>query len=245
MWNRQELKLAAKGSFQRNYWTSVLVAFIYSLFFGASSAITFSNTRKNLDESDIDFSNLQLDNNESIALLLLIFGGIGLALVIAYALKLFVFNPLNVGCNRFFIVNQFQKASAGELGFAFKNNYGNSVVAILVQGVIIGLGYCLFIIPGVILTYSYRMVPYILADEPQLGAVQVLKKSRAMMKGNKWRSFVYDLSFIGWFILGALTCNILKLFYVDPYFQNAKAALYIAIRDEYNGNSPQNVVNSI
>ncbi|MBQ7614146.1 MAG: DUF975 family protein [Butyrivibrio sp.] len=248
MWNRQELKLAAKENFKGNYWNSVLVAFIYTLFFGAASAASFSNTRANLDESgysSFDFSQFNLTDEELFGLMLLIFGGLSIVIFVSTLIKVLVLNPLNVGCSRFFVVNQSERAAAGELGYAFKNNYGHAVITPLLKGLIIGLACCLFVIPGIILSYSYRMVPYILAEEPNLGPIEVLRKSRAMMQGNKWRSFVYDLSFIGWYILCVLTCNILSIFYVNPYFENAKAKLYIAIRDEFNGKNPQNVVDSI
>ncbi|MCR5669413.1 MAG: DUF975 family protein [Butyrivibrio sp.] len=78
--------------------------------------------------------------------------------------------------------------------------------------------------------FPYRLVPYILADEPGIGAVDALKKSRQLMKGNKWKSFVFDLSFLGWWILVALTVGILGVFYVNPYYMSAEAALYEAIK---------------
>ena len=56
------------------------------------------------------------------------------------------------------------------------------------------------------------------------------KKSRAMMQGHKWAAFVYELSFIGWAILAGLTLGILGVFYVNPYKQNADAALYESIK---------------
>ncbi|MBO5621976.1 MAG: DUF975 family protein, partial [Butyrivibrio sp.] len=62
------------------------------------------------------------------------------------------------------------------------------------------------------------MVPYILAQEPHLGVVETLKRSRLMMQGNKWNAFVFDLSFIGWHLLSILTCGLLEIFFVAPYF---------------------------
>jgi len=50
------------------------------------------------------------------------------------------------------------------------------------------------------------------------------------MMGNKWDAFVLDLSFIGWFILNSLTCGILGLFYVNPYYFATDANLYRAIK---------------
>ena len=55
-----------------------------------------------------------------------------------------------------------------------------------------------------------------------------------MMNGNKWKAFVYDLLFIGWFILTACTCGILGLFYVAPYKAASDAEFYTAVKETYN-----------
>ena len=51
------------------------------------------------------------------------------------------------------------------------------------------------------------------------------------MNGHKWKTFVYDLSFFGWWILTILTLGLLAIFYVSPYKNSADAQLYKAIRD--------------
>ena len=229
MWNRQVLKANGKGNMKKNYWNSVLVAFIYSLFIGASG-VSISNTRSNLSEGE---NSLNFDDPETATIVMAVLAAMGIGLFIISVLKVLVLNPLNVGCNRFFVVNQNQQAMVGELSYAFKNDYVEALLAMLLSSFLIGLGFIL-IIPGIILTYSYRMVPYILAQEPHLGVVETLKRSRLMMQGNKWNAFVFDLSFIGWHLLSILTCGLLEIFFVAPYFHNANAALYIAIRDEFD-----------
>ena len=52
-----------------------------------------------------------------------------------------------------------------------------------------------------------------------------------MMKGHKWKTFVYDLSFLGWLLLSILTLGLLTIFYVSPYKASSDAELYKAIRD--------------
>ena len=80
-------------------------------------------------------------------------------------------------------------------------NYLNALVAYVLYGVIIAVGYILFVIPGIIFTYMLAQIFYLLADNPQIGAVEVLKKSAEMMKGYKWKLFCLHLSFIGWYLL--------------------------------------------
>ena len=88
----------------------------------------------------------------------------------------------------------------------------------------------LLIIPGIVKSYEYRLVPYIMSEDPELDYKEALAQSKALMKGQKWRTFVLDLSFIGWEILSAFTCGILSLFFVTPYRCSTEAALYEALR---------------
>ena len=75
---------------------------------------------------------------------------------------------------------------------------------------------------------------YILADNPGMGIMDVIKASWNMMKGHKWELFVLDLSFIGWILLDILTLGILGLFYVNPYIFSTHAAFYEALKAETN-----------
>ena len=108
----------------------------------------------------------------------------------------------------------------------------NAVSGIFLRDLFTFLGFILFIIPGLILGYSYRLVPYILADDPQIKGSDALRMSRSMMQGHKLSAFIYDLSFIGWYLLGIITCGIAIAFYVRPYKLNADAALYLAIKSQ-------------
>ncbi|MDR1563484.1 MAG: DUF975 family protein [Oscillospiraceae bacterium] len=77
--------------------------------------------------------------------------------------------------------------------------------------------------------YSYRLVPYIISECPHLSANEAITLSRKMMNGNKWAMFVFDLSFIGWYLLGFIACGIGILF-VHPYYYAAEAQVYFEIR---------------
>ena len=79
------------------------------------------------------------------------------------------------------------------------------------------------------------MVPYILTDYPELSPTEVITASRKMMDGHKWNTFLLDLSFIGWFILTALTLGLVGIFWASPYWQSTNAALYLELKNEqYN-----------
>ena len=74
------------------------------------------------------------------------------------------------------------------------------------------------------------MIPYILADNPEMSKDEAFALSKKMMDGQKWNAFVLDLSFIGWELLSVLTCGLLSIFYVDPYRAATNAALYEALK---------------
>jgi uncharacterized membrane protein len=90
-------------------------------------------------------------------------------------------------------------------------------------------------IPAIVKGYSYRMVPYILADCPNVTATEALKLSMRMTKGHRMKLFVLDLSFIGWSLLGCLTLFILLIVYVGPYMKATMAGYYTELREEAIG----------
>lgn len=122
------------------------------------------------------------------------------------------------------------------LFYGFKN-FVNTFVLYLLNFIFIFLWSLLLVIPGIIKALSYSMSYYILADHPDMNPNDARKASMEMMKGNKWRLFCLELSFIGWCILSTLTFGILY-FWVLPYMQSAMAAFYESIK---NGNAAQTV----
>ena len=83
----------------------------------------------------------------------------------------------------------------------------------------------LFIIPGIIASYSYAMTDYILAENPELTAKEAIERSKDMMEGNRWRLFCLEISFVGWGILSLLTLGIGSL-WLTPYMEASMAAFY-------------------
>ncbi|WP_027218316.1 DUF975 family protein [Butyrivibrio fibrisolvens] len=144
----------------------------------------------------------------------------------AIAIDILILNPMEVGCKRFFTRNLNQKANVSEVAYAFDNNYKTVVKTVFFRDLYTALWSLLLIIPGIVKMYEYRMIPYILADHPELTSKEVFAKSKEMMKGQKWHAFVLDLSFIGWGILSLFTLGLLGTFYVTPYRNMTNAALY-------------------
>lgn len=87
----------------------------------------------------------------------------------------------------------------------------------------------LLIIPGIIKSYSYAMTPYIMKDNEELTNNAAIEESMKMMQGHKMDLFILDITFIGWYLLGILTCGI-GLLWVIPYHYTARAAFYEDIK---------------
>lgn len=173
--------------------------------------------------------------------------------------SIFVVSVLVVGARRFFLEARVEDhISIAALFTPFhKGNWLNTARAMLLQSVYLIL-WMFTMVGGFIKMYAYRMVPYILAENPQAGAREAIRLSRQMMHGNKWRCFVIDLTFmIQWTLLptlgasvlglilglstghptlsgsiaGLLTC-LLFLFFINGYKAATYAELYVALRAE-------------
>ena len=113
----------------------------------------------------------------------------------------------------------------------FKNGYAHIGMIMFLRGLFTGLWMLLFIIPGIVKSYEYMMIPYLLAEHPEMTRQEAFAESKQMMDGNKWDAFVLDLSFIGWTLLGVCTFGILLVFYVEPYIYLTRAELYHALKN--------------
>ena len=244
MWDRKEVKARGKKYFKGNYWKSVLCAALLSvLTCGSSITSRLGGDDDSMDNDGTtdamnDLSN-DLDSVDSGTAGTIIAAIIGIALVIliiTFLLKIFVFNPLQVGCYGFFKENAGgYNPDLGILKTGF-THYGHTFATLFLRDIFLLLWTLLLIFPGVIKAYSYRMVPFILRDNPEMSAKEVITASRKLMDGHKWNVFVFDLSYIGWFLLSIITLGLLNVFWTEPYRQNANAVIYrslIGDTDEY------------
>ena len=147
-------------------------------------------------------------------------------LAIAVLISALVINPLAVGIKRFFSLSIVQRAEVKEITYAYDHSYKNVAKTMFFRDLYTFLWSLLFIIPGIVKAYEYRMVPYLLGEHPEMPMEQAFGMSRELMYGNKWRAFVLDLSFLGWIFLCVITMGALAFFYVGPYIELTQAALY-------------------
>ncbi|MBQ4000984.1 MAG: DUF975 family protein [Lachnospiraceae bacterium] len=233
-WTTGEVKEIGKRAFRINYWRCVLTAFLLTLITGGAAygggTWKFDGS-KLVEEGKSLWESIRTYFEQNPASIYLIVGGSVLGIAIAVLLKIFLLNPLEVGCARFFRKNISHPAEFKAIGEGF-GDYGHVFGTLLRRDLFVWLWSLLFVIPGIIKSYSYRMVPYIIKDEPDLSAKEVLQRSKELMRGHKWHTFILDLSFLGWIILAVLTLGVLSFFWVDPYIKSTDAALYSVLKGE-------------
>ena len=114
----------------------------------------------------------------------------------------------------------------------FSGRFVSNMALFVLQYLYTFLWSMLFIIPGIVKSYSYAMAYYIQCDNPEMGANEAITRSREMMNGHKWQLFCLHFSFFGWILLSVLTCGLL-LIMVTPYMNAATAEFYEKLkRDE-------------
>lgn len=146
---------------------------------------------------------------------------------------LIVAGPLAVGSALYFLgLARKQERATENLNTLFapvSKDAGGTIILGVLTSVFVFLWSLLFLIPGIVKSYSYAMAPYIKADHPEFTATQALDESRRLMNGNKMRLFCLQLSFIGWMLLSCCTCG-LAMLWVSPYMSAAQAAFYEEIK---------------
>ena len=138
---------------------------------------------------------------------------------------LIVQGPLTLGGVIFFLT--FTRGGNAELGMLFAGfkNFGNALAAYLLMAIFVFLWMLLLIVPGIIAALAYSQTMYLLADNPQLGGLGAIRKSKEMMRGYKWKFFCLGLRFLGWYLLCILTLGIGYL-WLMPYMSGAYARFY-------------------
>lgn len=153
--------------------------------------------------------------------------------VISFTFTVLVADPLIVGSKKYFLVSREKtNTTIGVIGEVFQKEHWLNVAMIMFLRNIYNALWYLTIIGGVIKTYEYRMIPYILAENPKIERKQAFQLSKEMMKGNKWATFVLDVSFFGWNFLSVLTFGILSILYVNPYNATTMAELYVVLKEK-------------
>ena len=220
MWNRAELKMRGNMAFKKNYVSAVVVALLMGIFGTVSGE---SSARRVSENSDIYSGNLF-----NVGMITGLLAGITtVVILIVLVAKVFVGNLLKMGGYRFFIQNQTAQPGIGTLLDGFRSgHYVNIVLTMFLRDLFTALWSLLLVVPGIVKHYEYLMVPYIIAENPAMDYKEAFQISKQMMDGEKMEAFIMDLSFLGWYLLSAVTCGLLAIFYVNPYVQASFAEMY-------------------
>ena len=211
-WDRIGLKTDGKEKFRRNYGSCVLVSLIVGLITGTGGSVSIERWLE----------------DTTFALWFLIPGAV------VILVQILVFSVLEMGACRFYVENRDYQAGVSKILFGFQSgHYGNVVFVMFLRNLFTFLWTLLLIIPGIVKSYEYRMVPYILAEQPDISSTDAFAISKEMMMGQKLEAFGLDLSFIGWWFGSALTCGLLGLFWTSPYQAATNAELYAVLRDDW------------
>lgn len=155
--------------------------------------------------------------------------GLIVGAVSSIGLSIFIVGPASVGLAALFLAVVREGEADFNLVFSGFNNFVNTMVTGLLYEIFITLWSMLFLIPGIIKSYSYAMCFYIQNDNPEMSGTEAITASKEMMDGHKMELFLLDLSFIGWILLSCLTCGLLML-YVGPWMNASRAEFYERIR---------------
>lgn len=235
MWSRAIFKTRAKKVLSKSYWISFLVCLLGWIITGGSGTYSFSvpfhgSSNNSFSDAPNHFS--EFFAHPAIIITFLCVFAIVFFIILAFALaySFFVAFPVKVGYSKFFLENRKGNTEFVKLFYAFKKGkYLDIVKSMAWRFLFQKLWTLCFIIPGIIKAYSYSMVPYILADNPNIGYRRALKLSMDMTRGYKWKIFVLQLSFIGWYLLGFICC-IICLIFVNPYYEATFAEMYGTLR---------------
>ncbi len=230
MWTRSGLKMSAKGVLRGNYWISLAAVLIVGIITSVFSGLYATGLREYMTSySQMMLGNISIEEFENTVASMS--GKLIRAYITALIVSIFIFGPLAVGSVKFFLKSAQGESSLGNIWSGFKTNYLHVVWTLFKRDLFVALWSLLFLIPGIIKSYQYVMVEYILADNPDISSHDALVQSREMMKGNKWRFFVLQLSFLGWLALGALACGLGTVF-VTPYMQATYVQFYLSVKPQ-------------
>ena len=212
----REIRANARESLKGNWLVAIIASFIAGIFGASGSGVSSSGT------DEIDFSVLdQLTPDELLATLAVFGSFLLLGMIVSVLLSALVsvgyaqFNIDLIDGVKPRIVTMFSKGK----------QVLTAIIANILVFIRVFLGTLLFIVPGIIATYKYAMVNYIIAENPGISAREALERSKEIMQGNKLRLFFLGLSFFGWALLVVLTLGIAGI-WVVPYIQASYAAFY-------------------
>ena len=242
MFNRIEIKNNAKTALKHFYLWGLLAVLIYSFLSGELSSMfgnfqditsIFHEDSLEYQEDVFEFTQFAEGYYLSLAAIFAILVS-GVFLLVRAALgilyRVFIVNVVEIGLYSFFLKNRHKETNLNEMLMPFQTNYKNVVKVTFLKNLYIWLWTLLLVIPGIIKYYEYYFVSYLLAEDPNLTIQEAIATSKKMTDGQKLDILIFDLSFLGWIILGSILGGVGQIL-VLPYIHASKSELYICLKE--------------
>jgi len=214
MFKISEIKKGIKQSAKGHWWRLILPMFLFSLILIFTSSLPHA----------IKCINEKVDSKvlEAFIYVFAVISGI-------------VFDIINYQFCAFYLrfsrTNEWRMTGYSKFLYSFKHILVIFVTNVL-KAILCCLAAILLIVPGIILAISYSQTDFILADNPDMGPIEALRKSRRLMDDHKAEFFVYKLSYIGWWLLCLVTLGI-ACFFVNAYIFAVDGRYYDYLRSDY------------
>lgn len=212
---RKKLKYNARINIRNNVLTLFFINFLVSV---STGHYTLWNTL-NLKQFPLDHNMYKIQPTWN------------LIFVPVCLVSLLIFPALLIGQKKTYLKNANGEKTGLKYLMSGFSNYGNSILLCILTRIFTMLWSLLLIIPGIIKMLSYSMAPYILAENPQMSALEAINLSKRMMDGHKWDLFTLYLSFFWWMLLCSITFGI-AIIYVGPYIESTVANFYIELKND-------------
>ena len=197
-----DFRAIARDSLRGNWKTAVITGFVASLL-GANIAGDGGSGSSNGDSGDTIALFREILEPEMLLIVRNFLIAAAVVLAIYVIAMIIISGAAKLGYATFNLKLVDKKGACFSDFFSQFNRFGDGFVMNFLIGLFTALWTLLFVIPGIIKSFSYSMTPYVLAEHPEMSATEAITESRRIMNGNKWRLFCLGFSFIGWGLLCA------------------------------------------
>lgn len=213
--NYSEIRRTARDNLAENWGLSIGVTFVAALLGGL---VAGSLVNLNLDLDADELSQLSYSMYKFVKAWMRIAGVLALV-------QFIVGGAVQLGYSQYLLKQHDRRELDFHDLFSQFHRFGQGFAQVFLRDLYTILWSLLFIIPGIIKSYSYAMTPFIMADNPDMSAKEAIAASMELMDGHKGDLFILGLTFIGWELLCVLTLGIGTL-WLNPYMNASYAAFY-------------------
>lgn len=238
MYRSSNFRSIARKSLKGFWGLSIGVTLVAGLLGGTSGGSSFTyNLRLFTDRSsgsERAYFSRDLDALFSSPTFVAIFTTAAVVFGILSLLYLLIGGAVELGLNRYALdLVTRQSTPRFDTLFSRFSIWGRAFGLRFMTSLFVTLWSLLFIIPGIIANYRYALAPYLMTENPEIGVMEAISRSKELMRGNKARLFCLQFSFLGWILLCILTLGIGSL-WLSPYMKAAEAAFYLDVTGRAN-----------